>query len=436
MIARIAFRLLRMKDRKRCPIVCRVSMRYSVLHKGKRMYRPTQFTTGLSVAPEEWDSDRQRACATPDKKRGLKACADHVYINSTIERIYDRCRLITENIRGREFDGVRVSLDEATELLTTDETLSRLRGVQQRHVLTADVLDWISSKNESDLTTEGTKASRRNTLNHLRAFHKLISPNTPLCWEALTRDYIEAFRNWLVTERGLSTATTNKQMKTISTFLTWGKEAGKATAPVKLAKLKEGTGGGKMYLSSDAIDALCALELEGAERDAQDWFVIACGTGLRVGDLLSLSTANLIPSTGKGWKYEITHKQEKTGKVVSIPIVVPQAVQVLERLQWQFPTGRTAQYLNKAIKEKAKRAGLNAPTEELNEETGTPLRQYEAITMHTGRRSFATNAYRAGVPLETIRAMTGHSDLKTLEIYLRQTTEEKKQAFAHTYTLQ
>ena len=155
-----------------------------------------------------------------------------------------------------------------------------------------------------------------------------------------------------------------------------------------------------------------------------------------MGDLLSLSTANLIPSTGKGWKYEITHKQEKTGKVVSIPIVVPQAVQVLERLQWQFPTGRTAQYLNKAIKEKAKRAGLNAPTEELNEETGTPLRQYEAITMHTGRRSFATNAYRAGVPLETIRAMTGHSDLKTLEIYLRQTTEEKKQAFAHTYTLQ
>ena len=53
--------------------------------------------------------------------------------------------------------------------------------------------------------------------------------------------------------------------------------------------------------------------------------------------------------------------------------------------------------------------------------------------MHTGRRSFATNAYRAGIPMATIQAMTGHSDIATLEIYLRQTTEEKKQAFAHTY---
>ena len=107
---------------------------------------------------------------------------------------------------------------------------------------------------------------------------------------------------------------------------------------------------------------------------------------------------------------------------------------MLERLQWQFPVKRTAHYLNKTIKGIAKRASLNARTEGLDEETGIPLRQYEAITMHTGRRSFATNAYKAGVPLTTIQAMTGHSDINTLEIYLRQSTEEKKEAFAHNYT--
>ena len=106
----------------------------------------------------------------------------------------------------------------------------------------------------------------------------------------------------------------------------------------------------------------------------------------------------------------------------------------MERLGWKLPTPRTAPYLNRTIKKLAKLAGLHVPTEQLHEGTGTPLLQWEAITMHTGRRSFATNAYLAGVPLEIIRAMTGHSDLKTLEIYLRQTTEEKKQAFANHYT--
>lgn len=409
-------------------------MRYRIIQEGARKYKSIEFSTGLSLSNEEWDSDRQRACTTHDKKRGLKACIDHMYINSTIERIYERCRLITEDIRGREFDGLRVSLDEAREAFTSDDTLYRLRGIQELPTLTAGVLEWLSDKNDSDITSDGTKASRRNTLNHLRAYHEATTPNTPLCWETLTRDYIEQFRSWLITERGLSNTTTNKQIKTMSTFLMWANGAGKVTAPMKLGKLKEQTDGGKMYLSTEDIDALCDLELTGAERDTRDWFIISCCTGLRVGDLQGLTTDNLIPVTGKDWVYELIHRQEKTKKAVSVPIVVPQVVRVLERLQRQFPVKRTAQYLNKTIKGIAKRAGLNARTEGLDEETGIPLRQYEAITMHTGRRSFATNAYKAGVPLTTIQAKTGYSDINTLEIYLRRSTEEKKEAFAHNYT--
>ena len=179
---------------------------------------------------------------------------------------------------------------------------------------------------------------------------------------------------------------------------------------------------------------MCALELDGGERDARDWFVISCGTGIRVGDIEKITADNLIPVKGKSWEYEISHLQGKTKKGVSIPIVVPQVVQVFERLQWRFPEKRTPQYMNKTLKELARQAGLTAPTEEINPKTGKPLLQCETIAMHTGRRSFATNAYRAGIPLATIKEMTGHSDIATLEIYLRQTTEEKKEEFAQTYT--
>ena len=122
--------------------------------------------------------------------------------------------------------------------------------------------------------------------------------------------------------------------------------------------------------------------------------------------------------------------------MVSIPIVVPQVVRVFERLQWKFPEKRTPQCINRTLKELARQAGLTAPTEEINPKTGNPLLQCETIAMHTGRRSFATNAYRAGIPLATIKEITGHSDIATLEIYLRQTTEEKKEEFAQTYTKQ
>ena len=77
------------------------------------------------------------------------------------------------------------------------------------------------------------------TLKLLQAYHEATAPNSPLCWETLTGDYVEQFRSWMVTDRKLSNSTINKQIKTLRTFLTWAKEAGKATAPMKIAKLRE-----------------------------------------------------------------------------------------------------------------------------------------------------------------------------------------------------
>ena len=44
---------------------------------------------------------------------------------------------------------------------------------------------------------------------------------------------------------------------------------------------------------------------------------------------------------------------------------------------------------------------------------------------HTARRSFATNAYKAGVPLPSIQAITGHSSEAQLRRYLKLDAEEK-----------
>ena len=86
-------------------------MRHSVPTNEGKKYRPIQFHTGMSIAPEEWDSEAGRACTRHNKEKGQRACINHLYINSTLERLYDRCWLLTEEIQGKEFDGVRVTLE-------------------------------------------------------------------------------------------------------------------------------------------------------------------------------------------------------------------------------------------------------------------------------------------------------------------------------------
>ena len=49
----------------------------------------------------------------------------------------------------------------------------------------------------------------------------------------------------------------------------------------------------------------------------------------------------------------------------------------------------------------------------------------DMLLSHTARRSFATNAYKAGVPLTSIQSITGHSSEAQLRRYLKLNAEEK-----------
>ena len=49
----------------------------------------------------------------------------------------------------------------------------------------------------------------------------------------------------------------------------------------------------------------------------------------------------------------------------------------------------------------------------------------DALATHTARRTFATNAYKAGVPLSAIMAVTGHASEDMLRRYLKLNTKER-----------
>jgi integrase len=169
-----------------------------------------------------------------------------------------------------------------------------------------------------------------------------------------------------------------------------------------------------IYLNMDEILTIKKINYSGRpDLDvARDLFVIAAVTGLRVSDYIKLTTSNI--KVHNGTKY-LKIKTQKTGKIVNIPLH-SYILEILKKRNDQFPEMIPEQKINKALKSIGKKAKLNQ--EVIIERTvggdliKTPFKKHQLITNHTARRSFCTNAYKAGMPVFDIMAVSGHTSEK------------------------
>ena len=130
----------------------------------------------------------------------------------------------------------------------------------------------------------------------------------------------------------------------------------------------------------------------------------------------------------------IVKKTKKTGVVVKIPIH-PIVREILESYGG-FPRYKgSKQNFNKVLKTAARLNGFNH--EILCEFTkgGKIVRQvkrkYEMVASHTARRSFATNAYLAGIPIARIMMLTGHQSETSFFKYIKIRGDENAEELAH-----
>lgn len=161
--------------------------------------------------------------------------------------------------------------------------------------------------------------------------------------------------------------------------------------------------------------------------NARDWFIIGLWTGLRVGDLLSLTETK----TRENGKKYIEVDTQKTGKPVVIPLH-DSVTEILEKREGQFPYKIADATFNEYIKTIGELAGINEEVEgaltlpvlgknldgtpkTVNRSVKGKYPKYKLITSHICRRSFATNHY-GKIPNLTIMQITGH---KTERIFLK-----------------
>lgn len=151
---------------------------------------------------------------------------------------------------------------------------------------------------------------------------------------------------------------------------------------------------------------------------ARDIFLIGAFTGLRVSDYARLREMNISDS--------IRIQTAKTGAKVVIPI--HWVVQEIIDRGFDFSEKVYDQKINSYIKEVGKAAGICDDVMITRNIGNTSIQEtykkYELITTHTARRSFATNAYKAGIPTIAIMKITGHTRETTFLRYIKVSEDE------------
>jgi integrase len=235
----------------------------------------------------------------------------------------------------------------------------------------------------------------------------------------INKTFVDRFTNWLINTKNYSVNYAGKQIDNLKTVcLDAEKNEIKVNPFVKQIEGFTESNEDRFIvtLSLQELEQIRTAEItNNAYNNARKWLLIGCEIGQRGGDLLKI-TKNDIRYKGGNMYLDVI--QKKTGKSVTIGIINPHVIDIIEN---DFPHEISTQKLNYYIKKVCEIAKINELVEgkKLNpnakKDNPETMRKvlgfypkYELITTHSFRRSFATNYYKQ-IPTGVLIGFTGHS---------------------------
>jgi site-specific recombinase XerD len=235
-------------------------------------------------------------------------------------------------------------------------------------------------------------------------------------------------------EAGITNNTMGKHIKVLKTILNEATERGLNTnlefRKRKFKVLKEEVD--SVYLTEEELDILFNYRehLTEAKRRICDFFLVGCYTGLRFSDIANLTTANFYKDITGSY---ILMRTKKTGQQVVIPLN-SRIKEILNYYGGKMPQAISNQKTNDALKVISEKAGITKEIETKKKIGGETITQVwkkcELISTHTARRSFATNAFLAGIPALSIMKITGHRAEKSFMQYVKASVMENAMVLA------
>ncbi|MCG1034833.1 site-specific integrase [Polaribacter sargassicola] len=275
-------------------------------------------------------------------------------------------------------------------------------------------------KSKSKIYAPVTINSYKNSLTHLKNY---VNNDEVLTFTKLNKVWFEKYLHFLKTKLKHSPGTRSNQIKNIKSVLNYAHELELHDFTKYQSIKKEKTNTSNIYLSESEIEQLSNTDfVKTNEAQIIDSFVFICLTGIRFSDYSKISKNNFSLIDGHWF---INFQQTKTKKEVSVPIVHKKACELLLKYDFELPKYTNA-YFNRRLKEVLKLYNLFSEEIILHKEklNGLFIKR-DLITIHTGRRTFATNLFLKNTPINLIMAATGHETEKAFRTYIKASEIEK-----------
>lgn len=365
-------------------------------------------STGEKIHPKKWDFLKQRAIGNENSDLNywlgkIDNEVTSIFRNLNIDNISPTAELVQKMLRDK-LDNSPAPIKEAEIKMTF------LKFIEQ-------YLEEIKS-----VRTHETVKAYKSTLTHLTNFSRLYKKQVD--FEDIDLDFYYSFSDYISKDLGNSKNTVAKQIKTIKTFMNEATDRGLNTNLIfkskSFKKITEVVD--KIYLTKEEIQTIYEIDLSKTKTReiARDLFVVSCYTGLRFSDLINIKREDI-----KNDQFYIRTKKTDHSVVIPIASIVEK---ILKKYNYQLPNGISNQKMNQYLKDIGREARLDDSIVVTKTEAGKRVqkfyKKYDLITVHCGRRSFATNAFKDNIPAISIMKITGHTSEKAFLGYIRISQEE------------
>lgn len=327
------------------------------------------FSTGIKVLPTEWKGNK---IVGRDDADDL-----NLKISGTINNINDYINnliLQREDFIWEDFEAFLVSNGK-------------------RYGNRGSFIDFVDTTIDTKTNLgKRTRDNHRKLVTSLKAFGKIKTFND------LTPANIDAYDKWLH-ERGYKQATIGSYHKFLKIYI---HDAIRLQiidrSPYVGFKVDHGKPAIRKYLTPEELENLETVELSNPTYEKiKDLFIFQVYTGLAYVDLKKFDFQKVIKRDGK---YVIHDVRQKTGQDFYI-VLLSKAVNVLQKYDFKLPLITLEQY-NMRLKIVAGEAKIK-----------------KDLTSHMARHTYASIALNHGIPIEVLKEMMGHSDIRTTQIYAK-----------------
>lgn len=389
----------------------------TVYFNGKRV---RSIISGVKVLPNDWNQERERIIpptrGRQNNHREYNSRLDDIQSKISsysskcfLERVDPDPKLVTSILKGT--DHVSEVTAERPELLT-----SYRRYIDQN----------ISHRAKRTITGYNT------TYNLLKEFVEYSAVKTTL--DEIDLDFFDQLRNYCFEEKGYKNNYFAKIINNLKSFMRWAKDRNMHTNTSYERFTQREEEVEVVYLTMTQLLHLHNFKFESDRLSrARHVYTFACFSGLRYSDISNLKTSDIHD------EFLRINVQKTRDKDQEIPLnkFSKEILSIYKKTRYYPLPVISSQKQNQYIKEACKVAGLDSPititrySGKEKIETVKPL--YEALTMHTARKTFVTNSLILGMNPMVVRSITGHKSDSAFRRYVSVASSEKRKAMKHFY---